>query len=122
MEFLALFAILGLWFALQAWILPAAGVPTAGVPKAGSPPIFFVRDNGMGIDRRYHRKIFGLFERLETGEEGTGIGLAVAKRIVELRGGRIWVESEGEGRGSTFCFTLGQESGASAPRRANSHG
>ncbi len=69
--------------------------------------IFFVRDNGSGIDPRFQHKIFDLFERLETSEEGSGVGLAVVKRIIELHGGRVWVESQGEGRGSTFCFTLG---------------
>ncbi len=71
--------------------------------------VFFVRDNGMGIDRRYHELVFGLFERLDAAAEGTGIGLALAKRIVEMHGGRIWVESEGLGRGSTFCFTLAEQ-------------
>jgi|GEM_PF-4662646 len=66
----------------------------------------FVRDNGAGIPERYKSKIFGLFERLDQNSEGTGIGLALVKRIVEFHGGRIWVESEGEGRGSTFVFTL----------------
>ena len=66
-----------------------------------------VRDNGLGIDPRYQEKIFGLFERLDPqASDGTGIGLALVKRIVELHGGRIWVESEGRGRGSTFCITL----------------
>ncbi|MCP3960921.1 MAG: hypothetical protein GY719_24000 [bacterium] len=68
--------------------------------------VLFVSDNGMGIDERYQEKVFGLFERLDADNEGTGIGLALAKRIVEMHGGRIWVESEGPGRGSTFCFTL----------------
>ncbi len=67
--------------------------------------VFFVRDNGVGIDPRYHQKIFGLFERLDAGSDGTGIGLALVKRIVEVHGGRIRVESE-PGRGSTFFFTL----------------
>ncbi len=73
---------------------------------AGGEPVLYVRDNGRGIDPRYHAKIFGLFERLDTETEGTGIGLALVQRIVELHGGRIWVESEGAGRGSSFCFTL----------------
>ncbi len=66
----------------------------------------WVRDEGMGIDPKYHEKVFGLFERLDTGAGGTGIGLALVKRIIEGHGGRVWVESEGVGRGSTFFFTL----------------
>ncbi len=69
--------------------------------------VFFVRDNGKGIDRQNHEKIFGLFERLDAEAlEGTGIGLALVKRVVAVHGGRIWVESEGAGHGATFCFTL----------------
>jgi PAS domain S-box-containing protein len=66
----------------------------------------FVRDNGIGVEPRYHDKIFGLFERLVQNVDGTGIGLALVKRIIEVHGGRIWIESEGQGRGSTFWFQL----------------
>ncbi|HXK11211.1 MAG TPA: ATP-binding protein [Vicinamibacteria bacterium] len=68
--------------------------------------VLFVRDDGLGIDPSHHERIFGLFEKLDPASEGTGIGLTVARRIVEVHGGRMWVESEGHGRGSTFCFTL----------------
>ena len=70
--------------------------------------VCFVRDNGIGIDPRYHHRIFGLFEQVHRTAEGSGVGLALAKRIVELHNGRIWVESDGEGQGATFCFTLPQ--------------
>ena len=72
----------------------------------GKQVLCWVRDNGMGIASKYHEKVFGLFERLEVDREGTGIGLALVRRIVEVHGGRIWVESEGPGHGSTFYFTL----------------
>lgn len=71
----------------------------------GNHPILYVRDNGMGIDPKYHELVFGLFNKLDPGSEGTGVGLALAKRIVEFHGGRIWVESE-LGKGATFFFTL----------------
>ncbi len=69
-------------------------------------PVVYVRDNGVGIDPRYHERVFALFERLDPRVEGTGVGLALVKRIVEVHGGRVWVDSEGAGKGSTFCFTL----------------
>jgi signal transduction histidine kinase len=69
-------------------------------------PIIFVRDNGQGIDPRYHNRIFNLFETLDPSMPGSGIGLALTKRIIEVHGGRIWVESEGHGQGSTFYFTI----------------
>lgn len=67
---------------------------------------FFVQDNGIGIPQAYHHEIFGLFNRLDTTIEGTGIGLSLVKRIIEVHGGRIWVESSGIGQGTTFYFTL----------------
>lgn len=68
--------------------------------------IILIKDNGMGIEAQYHTRIFGLFEKLNPTSEGTGIGLALVKRIIEIHGGKIWVESEGLGKGSTFCFTI----------------
>jgi len=68
-------------------------------------PIFVVLDNGLGIAPEYHERIFGLFDKLDAASEGTGIGLALVKRIIEFHGGHIWVQSE-MGNGSTFYFTL----------------
>lgn len=68
--------------------------------------VCYVRDNGIGIDPRFHEKIFGLFDRLDRSYDGTGIGLALIARIMKAHGGRVWVESDGEGRGSTFYFAL----------------
>ncbi|MBM3124480.1 MAG: PAS domain S-box protein [Chloroflexi bacterium] len=71
-------------------------------------PVLFVRDNGIGIKPEYHDRIFGLFDKLNGDTEGTGIGLSLVKRIVEVHHGRIWVESA-EGQGSTFFFTMPAE-------------
>ena len=65
-----------------------------------------VSDNGIGIENEYLERVFNLFERLDPRIEGTGIGLALAKRIVEFHDGRIWAESPGPGQGSTFWFSL----------------
>ena len=68
-------------------------------------PVFYVRDTGIGIAPQFRDRVFGLFNKLNPLSEGTGIGLALVKRIVEFHGGRIWVESE-VGQGATFFFTL----------------
>jgi signal transduction histidine kinase len=67
--------------------------------------VFFVRDNGVGIEPSQHEKVFGLFYRLDPKSEGTGVGLTIVKRIIEVHGGRIWIESE-LGKGCMVCFTL----------------
>lgn len=73
----------------------------------GGCPVFTVRDNGMGMAPADLERVFGLFEKVDLRSEGVGLGLAITRRIIEHHGGRIWAESEGPGRGSTFCFTLG---------------
>lgn len=78
-----------------------------GVRGDGPTPVFYVRDNGIGIDPRHFRTVFELFRQLDSESTGDGTGLAIVKRIIEAHGGRIWVESEGLGKGSCFCFTLG---------------
>jgi signal transduction histidine kinase len=67
----------------------------------------YVRDNGIGIDPKFKERIFGLFDKLDPRTDGTGVGLALAKRIIEYHNGQIWVESE-PGKGATFYFTLPQ--------------
>lgn len=76
-----------------------------GVERKDDQNIFFVRDNGVGIEPKYHEKIFGLFEKLESNSVGTGVGLSLVRRIIEVHGGKIWVESE-PGEGATFFFTI----------------
>ncbi len=77
-----------------------------GIRNDSGKPVIYVCDNGIGINPKYGENIFGLFNQLDQSKNGTGVGLAIVKRIIELHGGRIWVESEGEGKGATFCFTI----------------
>lgn len=76
-----------------------------GAERKAEELVFFVSDNGMGIEPVYHERIFGLFNKLDAKTDGTGIGLALVKRIIEFHGGRVWVESDGE-NGADFRFTL----------------
>jgi signal transduction histidine kinase len=85
---------------------------TTGTRLAGDEIVYYVQDNGVGLDPQYREKIFKLFEKLDPAVEGTGVGLAIVKRIIDTHGGRIWVESKGIGHGSTFCFTLPAEPGS----------
>jgi len=70
-----------------------------------SETVFFVQDNGIGIDKSQHEKVFELFYTADKRGKGTGAGLAIVKRIIEVHNGRIWIESE-KGKGCTVCFTL----------------
>lgn len=63
---------------------------------------FFVKDNGPGIPKRHHDRVFGLFQRLDVSIEGTGIGLAIVKKVMKTHNGSVWIESEGDGGGCTF--------------------
>lgn len=81
-----------------------------GAEDKGDHIVFTVRDNGMGIQPEFHERVFAIFQRIKSTDtekvEGSGLGLAFVKKIVELGGGTVWVESPGKGKGSTFCFTV----------------
>src|SRR5690606_27066664 len=89
----------------------------------GDTPIFYIRDNGIGIPPEHQNAVFRIFKRLHARDEfggGTGSGLAIVKRIVERHGGRVWVESAVD-EGSTFLFTLGKVDIYAPVEPAHSH-
>jgi signal transduction histidine kinase len=84
---------------------PRIEIGLGGYDQPSGNPIFFVRDNGTGIDPKYHEYVFGLFNKMDPQTDGTGVGLTLVKSIIEFHEGRIWIESEAE-KGTTICFTL----------------
>jgi signal transduction histidine kinase len=76
-----------------------------GANRENNQLVFHVKDNGIGIDSMHHERVFGLFNKLDSHSEGTGIGLALVKRTIEVHGGSIWIDSSA-GKGATFYFTL----------------
>ncbi len=76
-----------------------------GADHENNQHVFHVKDNGVGIDSMHHERVFGLFNKLDSQSEGTGIGLALVKRTIEVHGGSIWIDSS-VGKGATFYFTL----------------
>jgi signal transduction histidine kinase len=89
---------------------PDGGEITIGAKCEEDLLVVFVRDTGIGIAPDQLELVFGEFEQIDSGysrsQQGTGLGLALTRRFVELHGGRIWAESKGEGKGSTFIFTI----------------
>ena len=86
---------------------PKPEITIGAINNEANKPVFFVRDNGIGIEKQFHERIFELFSKLNSETEGTGIGLTLVKRIIEVHKGCIWLESE-PGKGTTFYFTLNQ--------------
>ncbi len=84
---------------------PNPRIHIGSIMDAQGKPTFFVQDNGIGIEPQYSERIFGLFNKLDANSQGSGVGLTIVKRIIEVHGGKIWVESM-PGKGSTFYFTL----------------
>ncbi len=78
-----------------------------GMRVEANQEVFYVEDNGPGIDPAIQKDLFDVFTRSNKRREGSGIGLAIVKRIIDAHGGKVWIESAGEGDGTTFCFTVG---------------
>lgn len=94
---------------------PVIEIGAFGLPE--QEPVFFVKDNGIGIPAAYQERVFGLFDKLDPNTEGTGVGLALVKRIIEVHGGKIWLESGGTERGTTFFFTLPKPKDVTLPAK-----
>lgn len=108
--------------ALKYTLIPEKAIIHVGFQNADGETIYFVRDNGMGFEERYAGTVFLPFHRLhrDQGIEGSGLGLALAKRIVECHGGRIWLKSQ-VGIGTTMYFTLKEQPAGTAPAEDRKH-
>ncbi|WPD24224.1 MAG: HAMP domain-containing sensor histidine kinase [Candidatus Electrothrix scaldis] len=91
--------------ALKYAVKPEGTEVTIGGTSKNKEVIFYVKDDGPGIESNFHEKIFGLFQRLDNEAEGTGIGLAVVKKVMQFHEGKIWVESS-PGKGATFWLSF----------------
>jgi len=100
-------AVFGLSTLISLWLIQRGNLTALGyfLPLLLLVLLTYQLVTGIGIPAQFHERIFGLFNKLDSQSEGTGIGLSLVKRIIEVHGGRIWVESE-PGKGTTFLFTL----------------